>query len=46
MVVAAILVFFSWELGLALAGAITLYQLRPPETPLYANQAPVIEEEL
>lgn len=46
MVVAAILVFFSWELGLALAGAITLYQLRPPETPLYVNEAPVIEEEL
>lgn len=46
MVVAAILVFFSWELGLALAGAITLYQLRPPDTPLYVNQAPVIEEEL
>lgn len=46
MVVAAILVFFSWELGLALAGAITLYQLRPPETPIYVDEAPVIEEEL
>jgi len=46
MVVAAILVFFIWELGLALASATTLYQLRPPETPIYANQAPVIDEEL
>lgn len=46
MVVAAILVFFSWELGLALASATTLYQLRPPETPIYGNQAPVIDEEL
>lgn len=46
MVIAAILAFLSWELGLALAGAITLYQLRPPETPLYVSQAPVVEEEL
>ena len=46
MVVAAILVFFVWELGLALASATTLYQLRPPETPIYASQAPVIDEEL
>lgn len=46
MFIAAILVFFSWELGLAVAGATTLYQLRPPETPLYVSQAPVVEEEL
>ena len=46
MVIAAILVFFSWELGIAAAGATTLYQLRAPETPLYVSQAPVVEEEL
>ena len=46
MVVAAIVAFLSWELGLALAGAATLFQLRPPETPIYITQAPVVEEEL
>lgn len=46
MVAAAVLALLSWELGLALAGATTLYQLRPPETPLYRNQAPVVEGEL
>ena len=45
MVVAAALAFVRWEVGLALAGMITLYHLRPPETPLYVDQAPIVEEE-
>lgn len=46
MVIAAGLAFVSWEFGLALAGAATLYQLRPPETPIYVNEAPVVDEEI
>ena len=42
---AAALAFVSWELGLALAGAGTIYHLRPPETPSYVEQAPIVEEE-
>ena len=45
MVVAAALAFVRWEVGLALAGVITLYHLRPPETPVYVDQAPIVEEE-
>ena len=45
MVAAAALAFVSWELGLALAGAVTIYHLRPPETPSYVEQAPIVEEE-
>lgn len=45
MVVAAGLAFVAWELGFALAAAATLYQLRPPETPIYVNEAPVVDEE-
>jgi ABC-type transport system involved in cytochrome bd biosynthesis fused ATPase/permease subunit len=45
MVVAAALAFVRWEVGLALAGTIILYHLRPPETPLYVDQAPIVEEE-
>ena len=45
MVAAAALTFVSWELGLALAGAVTLYHFRPPETPTYVDEAPIVEEE-
>ena len=46
MVAAAGIAVARWELGLALAAAATLYQLRPPETPIYVDQAPIVEEEL
>ena len=45
MVAAAALSFVRWEVGLALAGTIMLYHLRPPETPLYVDKAPIVEEE-
>lgn len=45
MVAAAALAFVRWEAGLALAGAVTLYHLRPPETPRYLDEAPIVEEE-
>jgi hypothetical protein len=45
MVAAAVLALLSWQLGLVLAGAVTLYHLRPPETPSYQDMAPIVEEE-
>ncbi len=45
MVAAAALAFIRWEAGLALAGAVTLFQLRAPETPAYVEEAPVVEGE-
>lgn len=42
---AAILVFIRWELGLALSTAVTLYYLRPPETPQYFTESPIVEGE-
>ena len=44
-VVAALLIFFSWQAGLALSTLLTLWLLIPPETPRYTTQAPVIEGE-
>ena len=44
-VVAALLVFFSWQAGLALSTLLTLWLLIPPKTPRYTTQAPVIEGE-
>jgi uncharacterized membrane protein len=35
----------SWPVGLALAAAVTLYYLIPPETPSYIDDAPVIQGE-
>ena len=43
MVLAAALAFLSWEAGLALAAAVTLYHLRAPETPVYQKEAPKVE---
>ena len=45
MIAAAALAFLSWEAGLALAAAVTLYYLRAPETPVYTEEAPVVEGE-
>jgi uncharacterized membrane protein len=45
MAAAAGLAFLRWELGLALAGLVTLSYLRPPETPVYTERAPIVEEE-
>ena len=40
MLVAAAISLFNWAIGLALAGVITLYFVRAPETPVYQAQAP------
>lgn len=44
-VLAAMLAFVSWQAGLALSGLVTLYYLRPPETPVYRTEAPIVEGE-
>jgi uncharacterized membrane protein len=45
MVVAIPLAFLFWPAGLALAGAVNLYFLLPPPTPVYTREAPVVEGE-
>ena len=40
MLAATALVFVSWPIGLALAGAVTLFYVRAPETPVYREEAP------
>lgn len=40
---AALIVFLRWEAGLALAAAVTIANLRAPETPRYIDEAPTIE---
>jgi hypothetical protein len=45
MAAAAALSFLRWEAGLALAAAVTLFQLRAPETPVYTERAPTVEGE-
>lgn len=44
-VAAAVLVFFWWEGGLAMAGLGLLQLVWPPETPRYRTEAPIIEGE-
>jgi len=43
-VLAAIVVTFSWQIGLTMAALGLLYLIRPPETPRYRTQAPAIED--
>lgn len=45
MVAAAALSFVRWEAGLALAAAVLASYLRAPETPVYVEEAPVVEGE-
>ncbi len=45
-VLAALLVFARWEAGLALSILLLLWLARPPETPSYITQAPVVEGEV
>jgi len=45
LVLAGALAFVSWQAGLALAGAVTLFYLLPPPTPIYAEEAPAVEGE-
>jgi uncharacterized membrane protein len=45
MAAAAALALLSWQAGLALAAAVTLFYLRAPETPVYVEEAPVVEGE-
>lgn len=42
---AALLVWFWWEAGLALSSALMLSLLIPPETPRYRTEAPIVEGE-
>lgn len=44
-VAAAMLVFVSWQAGLALSALLMAWLLLPPETPRYTTRAPVIEGE-
>ena len=43
--VAAIVVFWHWPSGLALAAALVAWMLVPPDTPRYITLAPIIEGE-
>ncbi|MEO7648749.1 MAG: hypothetical protein ABIV11_11045, partial [Gemmatimonadaceae bacterium] len=43
--IAAVLVFFNWQAGLALSALLMAWHFFPPETPRYTTQAPVIEGE-
>lgn len=43
--IAAMLVFANWQIGLAMSGVLTVWLLLPPETPRYITEAPVIEGE-
>jgi len=45
LILAAALSFLSWQAGLAIAAAVTLYYFRPPETPRYQSEAPAVEGE-
>ena len=42
---AVLLLAVSWQAALALSTAVTLYFLRPPETPIYRTEAPIVEGE-
>lgn len=44
-VVAALVVFWHWQTGLALAAALVAWMLIPPDTPRYITEAPIIEGE-
>lgn len=45
MILAGALAFVRWEIGLALASAITIFFILPPPTPGYTGLAPVVEGE-
>lgn len=45
LVLAGGLAFVSWQAGLALAAIVTLFYLLPPPTPVYTEEAPVVEGE-
>lgn len=45
MLAAAALAFARWELGLSIAGIVTLFYLFAPPTPVYTHLAPVVEGE-
>lgn len=44
-VVAAILVFVNWQVGLAMSAILMAWLLLPPETPRYITEAPLVEGE-
>lgn len=44
-VIAAVLVFSHWPMGLALSAGLVAWLVLPPETPRYITEAPIIEGE-
>jgi uncharacterized membrane protein len=44
-IVAAMLVFVNWPVGLVMSAALTGWLLLPPETPRYISEAPLVEGE-
>lgn len=42
---AAAVSFVDWQIGLGLASLITLFYLLPPPTPVYVEEAPIVEGE-
>lgn len=45
LIVAAGLALLRWEAGLALASAVTLFYLLAPPTPVYVEEAPIVDGE-
>ena len=45
MLVAAGVAFVSWQAGLALASIVTLFYILAPPTPVYREEAPIVEGE-
>ncbi|HVF37354.1 MAG TPA: TMEM175 family protein [Sphingomicrobium sp.] len=43
--IAALLVFWRWEIGLGLSGLLVLSLALPPETPRYITESPIVEGE-
>ena len=45
MIVAGGLAFVCWQAGLGLAALVTLFYVLPPPTPVYTEEAPIVEGE-
>ena len=45
MIAAGALAFVSWQAGLALAALVTFFYVLPPPTPVYTEEAPIVEGE-
>ena len=45
LIVGALIGVVSWQVGLGIAGLVTLWYVQAPETPVYVRQAPTVEGE-